>query len=90
VVDLDARAPRIGTMLDAHGWKEMVEDHSPAIEDLVREFYTNLHRRADDSFHTCIRGKEIHVTPHLISTIIGAPQVPNPVYPWPIFDHLPT
>ena len=67
----------------------MVEDHHLGIKELVHEFYTNLQGRAGDSFHTWVRGKEIHVTPNLISTIIGTPRVPNSVYPWPV-DHLPT
>jgi hypothetical protein len=47
----------------------MAEDHRPAIEELVREFYANLHYRVVDSFLTWVRGMEIHVTPNLISAI---------------------
>jgi hypothetical protein len=68
------------------GWAEMVEDHRPAIVELVREFYTNIHRRVVDSFLTWVRGMEIRVTPDLISAITGAPQVHNLEYPWPV-DH---
>jgi hypothetical protein len=89
VVDLDACAPLIRAVLDAQGWMEMVEDHCPTIEDLVREFYANLHRRVGDSFYTWVKEKEIHVTLNLISTITEAPWVRNPEYPWPV-DHLPT
>jgi hypothetical protein len=64
-----------------------VKDHYPAIEELVREFYANLHRRADDSFLTWVRGTEIHVTPDLISTITGVSRVRNQKYPWPVNHH---
>jgi hypothetical protein len=67
----------------------MVEDHRPAITELVREFYANLHRRAGDSFFTWVKGTEIHVTPDLVSAITRAPQVRAPGYPWPV-DHLST
>jgi hypothetical protein len=66
----------------------MVEDHRPTIKELVREFYTNIHRRVGDSFLTWIRGTEIHVTLDLISSIIEAPWVCNLEYPW-LVDHLP-
>jgi hypothetical protein len=56
----------------------MVKDHCPAIEELVREFYANLHWRVGDSFLTWVRGTEIYVTPDLINAIIGAPRVLNP------------
>jgi hypothetical protein len=67
----------------------MVEDHRPMIEELVREFYANIHRRVGDSFLTWVRGTEIHVTLDLISAITRAPWVCNPEYPW-LVDHLPT
>jgi hypothetical protein len=67
----------------------MVKDHRLAIAELVREFYANIHRRVGNSFLTWVRGTEIHVTPDLISTIIGAPWVRNLDYPWPV-DHLST
>ena len=89
MADLDVRAPRIQEVLEAQGWTEMVEDHHPAIEELVRDFYTNLRQRVGDSFLTWVRGKKIHVTPDLINTIIGVPRVRNPEFPWPV-DHLPT
>jgi hypothetical protein len=76
-------------VLEAQGWAEMVEDHHPAIAELVREFYANIHRRVGDSFLTWVRGTKIHVTLDLISAITGVPQVCNPEYPWPV-DHLPT
>jgi hypothetical protein len=87
VTDFDERAPRIRAVLEAQGRAAMVEDHRPAIVELVREFYTNLHRRAGDSFFTWVRGMEIHVTPDLVSAITGAPRVRAPEYPWPV-DHL--
>jgi tRNA 2-selenouridine synthase SelU len=52
MTDFDERAPRIRAALEAQGWAAMVEDHRPAIIELVREFYANLHRRAGDSFFT--------------------------------------
>jgi hypothetical protein len=67
----------------------MVKDHRPAIAELVWEFYTNLHRRAGNSFLTWVRGIEIHVTPDLISAITKAPRVRTLEYPWPV-DHLST
>ena len=81
VADLDKRAPRIPVVLDAQGWTEMVEDHYPAIEDLVREFDANLHRRDGNSFYTWVREKEIYMTLDLISTITGEPRVRNLEYP---------
>jgi hypothetical protein len=88
VADFDVRPLCIRKVLEAQGWTEMVKDYRPAIEELVREFYTNLHRRVDDSFLTWVKGKKIHVTLDLISTIIGASWVSNPEYPWSV-DHLP-
>jgi hypothetical protein len=89
VTDFDERALCIRAVLEAQGWAAMVEDHRPAIVELVREFYANLHRRAGDSFFTWVRGTEIHVTLDLVSAITGAPRVRAPEYPWPV-DHLPT
>jgi hypothetical protein len=66
----------------------MAEDHRPAVEAIVWEFYANLHQRRDDSFRTCLRGRVIEVTPTLINEITGAPHVRDPVYPYPV-DHLP-
>ena len=67
----------------------MVEDHRLAVEEIVWEFYANLHQRPGDSFWTWVRGKVIEVTPILISHIMGAPRVRDPAYPWPV-DHLPS
>jgi hypothetical protein len=89
VKNFDERTPRIRAVLEAQGWATMVKDHRPAIAELVWEFSANLHRRADDSFFTWVKGTEIHVTPDLISAIIRAPRVRTPEYPWPV-DHLPT
>jgi hypothetical protein len=66
----------------------MVEDHRPAVEVKVWEFYANLHQRRGDSFRTWLRGRAIEVTPTLISEITGAPRVRDLVYTYPI-DHLP-
>jgi hypothetical protein len=38
VSNFDAHAPRVRAMLDAQGWTEMVGDHYPALEEIVREF----------------------------------------------------
>jgi hypothetical protein len=81
VTDFDERTPCIWAVLEAQGWAAMVEDHRPAIVELVREFYANLHWRAGDSFFTWVRGTEIHVTPDLVSAITGAPRVCAPEYP---------
>jgi hypothetical protein len=50
----------------------MVEDHHPTVEEIVREFYANLHKRCGDSFQTWVWKKEIVMTFTLISNIIGA------------------
>jgi hypothetical protein len=76
-------------MLDAQGWTNMVEDHRPAVEAIVWEFYVNLHQRCDDSFRTWLMGTVIEVTPTLINVIIGAPCICDPAYPYPV-DHLRT
>jgi hypothetical protein len=65
----------------------LVEDHRPAVEVIVWEFYVNLYQRRGDSFRTWLKGRAIEVTPTLISEITGAPHVRDPVYPYPI-DHL--
>jgi hypothetical protein len=65
----------------------MVEDHRPAMEAIMWEFYVNLHQRHDNSFRTWLRGTVIEVTPTLISDITGAPRVPDLSYPYSI-DHL--
>jgi hypothetical protein len=67
----------------------MVGHHCPTVVEIVREFYANLHQRRGNSFLTWIRGKEIKVSPTLISNITRAPCVCDPVYPW-LVDHLPT
>jgi hypothetical protein len=38
LTNFDERAPRIRAVLEAQGWATMVEDHRPAITELVREF----------------------------------------------------
>jgi hypothetical protein len=43
VADLDARAPRVRAVLDSQGWIDMVVNHCPVVEEIVREFYANLH-----------------------------------------------
>jgi hypothetical protein len=67
VTNFDECDPRIRAVLEAPGWAEMVEDHHPAIAELVREFYANIHRRVGDSFLTWVRGMKIHMTSSLIS-----------------------
>jgi hypothetical protein len=89
VTDFDESAPHIQAVLEAQGWAAMVEDHRPAIVELVWEFFAKLHRRAGDSFLIWVKGTEIHVTPNLISAITRAPEVSDPKYPWPV-DHFPT
>jgi hypothetical protein len=89
VIDFDECAPRIRAVLEAQDWAAMVEDHRPAIVELVQEFYANLHQRASDSFFTWVRGTKIHVTPDLISVVTGAPRVYTPKYPWLVY-HLST
>jgi hypothetical protein len=69
VTNFDDCAPRIRALLEAQGWVEIVEDHRPAIAELVLEFYANIHRRVGDSFFTWVRGTKIHVTPDLINVI---------------------
>ena len=67
----------------------MVEDHRPAIEEIVWKFDANLHQRCDDSFCTWIRGKRREVTPSLINAIARVPCVRDPTYLYSV-DHLPT
>jgi hypothetical protein len=74
---------------NTHGWTKMVEDHCPAMEEIVREFYANLYQKRGDFFQTWIRRREIELIPTLIRNISGAPLVCDPVYPWPV-DHFPT
>jgi hypothetical protein len=82
-------APRVWVVLDAQMWIDMVEDHHPAVEAIVWEFYANLHQRRSDSFCTWLRGTTIKVIPTLINTIIEVPHVRDPTYLYPV-DHLPT
>ena len=63
IEEFDEHAPRVRAVLDAQGWTDMVEDHRPVIEEIVWEFYANLHQRCGDSFCTWIKGKRIKVTP---------------------------
>ena len=88
IEEFDKHEPRVRAMLDAQGWTNMVEDHHSVVEEIVWEFYTNLHQRRSDSFRTWLRGTTIEVTPTLISMITGVPRVCNPTYPW-LVDHLP-
>jgi hypothetical protein len=82
VLDFDDSALRVRVVLDAQGWTEMVKDHRPEVEEIMREFYANLHHRCGDFFLI------VEVTPTLINNITGAPPVCDPVYPWPV-DCLP-
>jgi hypothetical protein len=66
----------------------MVDDHCPAIEPIVREFYSNLHQRRSDSFCAWLKGMMIEVTPALINAITGALRVHDLTYPFSV-DHLP-
>jgi hypothetical protein len=50
--EFDKRTPRVHAVMDAQGWTDMVEDHCPAIEEIVWEFYANLHQRHGNSFRT--------------------------------------
>ena len=52
VGEFDQHTPRVWAVLDAQGWTNIVEDHRPAIEEIVWEFYANLHQRCGDSFCT--------------------------------------
>jgi hypothetical protein len=88
IEEFDERAPRVRAMLDVQGWTSMAEDHRPAVEAIVWEFYANLHQRCGDSFCTWLRGRTIEVIPTLISEITGAPHVRDPIYPYSV-DHLP-
>ena len=65
----------------------MVEDHRPAIEEIVWEFYENLYQRCGDSFCIWIKGRRIEVTPSLINAIARVPCVCDPTYPY-LVDHL--
>ena len=67
---------------------DMEEDHCPAIEEIVWEFYVNVLQRHGDSFCTSLRGTMIEVTPTLISMITGVPRVHDLTYSYPV-DHLP-
>ena len=42
------RSLRVRAVLDAQGWTDMAEDHCPTIEEIVWEFYANLHQRRGD------------------------------------------
>ena len=86
LVDFHQCAPRVRVVLKAQGWVDMVVDHRLEVEEIVREFYVNLHKRRDDSFRTWVREKVIHLTFALLSNIMGAPQVHNLGYSWPIDD----
>jgi hypothetical protein len=89
IEEFNERALRVRAVLDAQGWTSMVEDHRPAVEVIVWEFYANLHQRHVDSFRTWLRVRAIELTPTLISEITGVPCVRDSVYPYPV-DHLPT
>jgi hypothetical protein len=43
IEEFDGHAPRIQAVLDAQGWTAMAEDHRPAVEVIVWEFYANIH-----------------------------------------------
>jgi hypothetical protein len=88
IEEFDERAPRVWALLDAQEWTNMAEDHCPAVEVIMWEFYANLHQRRGDSFCTWLRGTAINVTPTLISAITGAPCVRDPAYQYPV-NHLP-
>jgi hypothetical protein len=59
----------------------MVEDHCPAVEVIVWEFYANIHQRYGDSFCTWLRGITIDVTPTLINEITRVPRLSDLAYP---------
>ena len=37
---------RVWVVLDAQGWTDLMVDHHPTEEEIVREFYANLHQKA--------------------------------------------
>jgi hypothetical protein len=88
IEEFDERASKVRAMLDVQGWIIMAEDHRPAVDAVVWEFYANLHQRRGDSFRTWLRGRAIEVTPTLISEITRAPRVRDLIYPYSV-DHLP-
>jgi hypothetical protein len=88
IEEFNGHARRIRAVLDAQGWTAMAEDHHPAMEVIVWEFYANIYQRRGNSFCTWLRGTAIDVTPALISEIIGVPRVRDPSYPY-LVDHLP-
>jgi hypothetical protein len=45
VAEFNERARRVRAVLEAQGWTDMVEDHRPVMEEIVREFYMNFHQR---------------------------------------------
>ena len=63
VSNFDDRLPRVQRVLDAQGWTEMLEHHRPTVEEIVQEFYTNLHQRHGDSFLTWVREKLLRLLP---------------------------
>ena len=88
IEEFDEHALRERAVLDAQGWTNKVEDHRPAVEAIMWEFYANLHQRRSDSFRTWLRGIMIEVTSTFISAITEAPRVCDLAYPYPV-DHLP-
>jgi hypothetical protein len=88
IKEFDECTLRVRAVMDSQGWTNMVEDHCPTVEEIVWELYVNLYQRHGNSFHTWLTGTTIEVTLTLISTIIRAPLVCDPTYPWPI-NHLP-
>jgi hypothetical protein len=43
IEEFDEHVSRVRAVLDAQGWTSMAEDHRPAVEAIVWEFYANLH-----------------------------------------------
>ena len=80
-VDLEIRRS-----FDRSGWLPLLDVDHPPPTVLIREFYSNLSVRFDDSnvqyVTSWIRGEENVITPQVVASTLHVPLVQQPVYPY--------
>ncbi|KAB1206839.1 hypothetical protein CJ030_MR7G008239 [Morella rubra] len=85
----------IPTQFESRGWVSFLTDVVSPYENMVKEFFVNVHDIDDKSFsfYSYLRGQKFQVTPELVARIVKLPRVSHPTYPYrksrsPSFDSI--
>ncbi|KAB1203413.1 hypothetical protein CJ030_MR8G000562 [Morella rubra] len=85
----------IPTQFESRGWVSFLTDVVSPYENMVKEFFVNVHDIDDKlfSFYSYLRGQKFQVTPELVARIVELPRVSHPTYPYwksrfPSFDFI--